>query len=411
VSRFLFTTLTSDDLGLLARTLPIACQLAARGHDVAYCNQAPAPRALIEGEAHLDNLALSPGLLPRTFAPPTPEVWNMDHFWALVGCGDADYVLAAVQSMATLMEEFQPDAVVDSWNITACLAARITRRPLVTILQGDMHPANDGFIWWREPPRDVPSALAAVNATLRHYGLSEARKSEDLMVGGLTLIAGTPVTDPVPYGTDAVYIGPVLWQKHDAELPDWAARLGRTRPLVWVYSGNPSYGIVTWADSVAIIRSCVAALADEDLDVVLTTGHHDLPGGTAALPRNFRFEAYLPGQLMAQKSALLVHHGGHGSCMTGLVAGTPAVIIPTYSERESNARRVAALGAGKVVLPSTTDTGEKNVSADAVRAAVVHVLSEPAFLANARRVAASMSAYGGASEAAALIEAFAAAGR
>jgi len=48
---------------------------------------------------------------------------------------------------------------------------------------------------------------------------------------------------------------------------------------------------------------------------------------------------------MAERSDLLIHHGGYGSCQTGLVTGTPAVIIPTYAERESNARRIAALGA------------------------------------------------------------------
>ena len=44
--RFLFTTLASDDLGLLARTLPVARELKQRGHQVAFCNPAAAPRKL-----------------------------------------------------------------------------------------------------------------------------------------------------------------------------------------------------------------------------------------------------------------------------------------------------------------------------------------------------------------------------
>jgi hypothetical protein len=77
----------------------------------------------------------------------------------------------------------------------------------------------------------------------------------------------------------------------------------------------------------------------------LTTGHDELPRELLPLPVNCRHEAYLPGLAMADHADLLIHHGGYGSCQTGLFAGKPAVIMPTFSERESNARRVAALGA------------------------------------------------------------------
>jgi UDP:flavonoid glycosyltransferase YjiC (YdhE family) len=48
---------------------------------------------------------------------------------------------------------------------------------------------------------------------------------------------------------------------------------------------------------------------------------------------------------MAERSDLLIHHGGYGSCQTGRLCGKPAAIVPTYAERERNPRRVAALGA------------------------------------------------------------------
>lgn len=43
MARFLFTLQISDDLGLLTRSLPIARELAGRGHEVAFCNPARAP--------------------------------------------------------------------------------------------------------------------------------------------------------------------------------------------------------------------------------------------------------------------------------------------------------------------------------------------------------------------------------
>src|SRR5260370_17992237 len=118
-----------------------------------------------------------------------------------------------------------------------------------------------------------------------------------------------------------------------------------------------------------VVRACIAALANEDMHVVLTTGHHPLPKEVLPLPANFRHEPYVPGLAMAERSDVLIHHGGYGSCQTGLCMGKPAVIIPTYTERESNARRIAALGAGGMVLVEH-DRGEKRVFVGTFRAPV-----------------------------------------
>lgn len=101
---------------------------------------------------------------------------------------------------------------------------------------------------------------------------------------------------------------------------------------------------------------------------------------------------------------MLIHHGGHGSYLTGLSAGTPAVVIPTYSERESNARRSAELGAGEYVLPQTDESGEKTVSMDEFREKVWRVLTEPDYKRNTLRIAQNLQKYGGAAQAADLIE-------
>ncbi len=110
---------------------------------------------------------------------------------------------------------------------------------------------------------------------------------------------------------------------------------------------------------------------------------------------------------MAERSDLLIHHGGYGSCQTGLYAGKPALIIPTYSERESNARRIADQGAGDYVIPKSDVTGrKKQVSAEEVRTKVFNILSDASFAENAERISKRMKTYGGAAEAARLIESF-----
>ena len=158
-------------------------------------------------------------------------------------------------------------------------------------------------------------------------------------VGDVTLVLGIPETDPLPENAPGTHIGPILWQNPDAKLPDALAELSQELPTVWLYLGNPQYGSQPgWADSAVVLRACVEALGQEEIQVVVSTGYHLLPDEFLPLPDHFHFEPFVPGLSMAEQSDLLIHHGGYGSCQTGLYTGTPAVIIPTYSERESNAR-------------------------------------------------------------------------
>ncbi|MGB6696806.1 MAG: nucleotide disphospho-sugar-binding domain-containing protein [Terracidiphilus sp.] len=416
MARFLFTMLPANDLGLPTRMVPIARALADRGHEVAVFNPAPAPQKLI-GEAGLTSLPMPARPMPEAAMDLTmvAEGWDVEHFFGGVYLSEA-YVRGAVAVYLDLVRNYVPDVVVDSFEPIACLAARIAKTPLATVLQGNIHPASRGFTWWEdERPANLPSGAAFFSSVAQEYGLAPVKRVVDLLAGDLSLIVGTPESDPVAADADVTYIGPMVFQRGDAELPAWVKELGgrdgdgRKRPLIWVYSGNPRYFTsATPVDSIVVIRAAIAALADEPVDVVLTTGYQELPEEFATLPKNFRHAAYVPGPLMAERCDLIVFHGGHSSVMTCLKAGTPAVIIPTITERVSNARRLAALGMGEVVMPVTDADGEKRVDVAEFSAKVKRVLSEPRYRETARREAESTKKYGGANAAAEKLEAFAA---
>jgi len=408
MAKFLFTMLPADDLGLPTRLVPIARTLADRGHEVAMFNPAPAPSRLI-AEAGLKNLPMPsrPAPAPAWDVAMLSAAWDVEHFFAAM-YADEEFVRGMTAVYADLIRDYCPDVVVDSFDLLVCLAARGLRVKLATVLQGNFHPASRGFLWWEpERPAGLPSAAAALNKVAAEYGLAPEARCVDRLAGDLSLIIGTPETDPLPTGANVSYIGPILWQRVDAGLPEWVAAV--SRPLIWVYSGNPRYfgNVPTPADSIVVIRAAIAALSDAPVQVVLTTGYQELPQEVGTLPSNFRHAAYLPGPAMARHCDLMVHHGGHSSVMTSLMAGTPAVIIPTITERESNARRLAALGAGEVVMPTSAD-GEKQIDVAELSAKIHRVLQEPCYRKSAKHVAESMRKYGGAQDAANRLERFAA---
>jgi UDP:flavonoid glycosyltransferase YjiC (YdhE family) len=122
------------------------------------------------------------------------------------------------------------------------------------------------------------------------------------------------------------------------------------------------------------------------------------------LPANVRFVPYVPGLAMAARSDALIHHGGYGSCQTGLVTGKPAVILPTYSEREK--QRAPDRGARRRPPRRGRDPrqGQVVVDVEALRHAVRRSLDEPSFAARARELGDRLRGYGGPAYAATIIE-------
>jgi len=99
-----------------------------------------------------------------------------------------------------------------------------------------------------------------------------------------------------------------------------------------------------------------------------------------------------------------VFSGGHGSTLTALAAGTPAVIIPTFSERESNARRAAGLGAAVCLVPEGSTRAEMRLDPGAVGSAVDSLLSDPAYGRAAEAVRSELGALPGETYVADLVE-------
>ncbi|MHA2233078.1 MAG: glycosyltransferase [Candidatus Hodarchaeales archaeon] len=437
MKKCLVTTLPSNDIGLLTRSLPIAKELTKLGRQVTFCNPAKSPGLLIKEAGFENRLPEEPffRLISSGMSLPnlskliftrksfrnirqllkfrrahnnysTDEIWTTDHFMVFFGMLEEEFIRINVAAYIKLIKTTGADAVIDFCNPFACIAARIMDLTLITVIQADMHPQSQGFIWWKEIPNNLPSPKDAINLVLSHYDLPLIEQAGELLLGNQTLVVGIPELDPLPKSAEVTYLGSILWQKEDAKLPKWIHQLNRDQPIIWVYPGNLQYAgrSKTAFDSQIVLDACISAFSNQELHVVLTTGHQKLPAKYQKLPANFQHASYVPGLAMARQSDLLVHHGGYGSCQTGLFTGTPALVIPTFSERESNARRIASVKAGVYVLPTSDKRGVgKQVNPSVVRQKALTILSDPSYLKNARIIQTKLESYGGAAEAAGII--------
>jgi UDP:flavonoid glycosyltransferase YjiC (YdhE family) len=174
-----------------------------------------------------------------------------------------------------------------------------------------------------------------------------------------------------------------------ADLPPWWPDLDAARKIVHVTQGTLD------VDADDLLKPTLAALADQDVLVVCTTGAD--PARLGTLPANARAAAFVPHDLLLPRVDAMVTNGGWGGVLAAVQAGVPLVVAGDSLDKPEVARRVAWSGAG---LDLRTGSPKPARIAQAVR----EVLDRPAFADRARELGASLVAAGGVTRAGDLLE-------
>ena len=217
--------------------------------------------------------------------------------------------------------------------------------------------------------------LPALNAARRELGLrplstllEQVDSAELILLGTSAAFDFASVPLPAPF----VYAGPQV------RVPSWAApwrspfAADDARPLLLVCFSTLYQG------QEATLRRVIEALAPLPVRAVVTLGpaldaadFPDPPGNVAVLD-SASHDALMP------EVAGFVGHAGHGAVIRPLLHGVPLLSLPMGRDQADNAVRVTARGAGLKLDP---DAG-----VEAIRAAVMRLIDEPAFAAAAYKL-------------------------
>ena len=177
-----------------------------------------------------------------------------------------------------------------------------------------------------------------------------------------------------------------------SELPAWWEELSGDRPVVLVTQGTVE------VDPALLIRPTIAALAEEDVLLVGTTGG-PAPEQVAPPPRpdNLRLETFIPFADLLPHVDVVVTSGGYGGTQQALVHGVPVVVAGVTEGKNEVAARVAWSGAG-INLRTETPTP------DQIREAVRALLDVPTYRDRARDLQSRYAQHDAAGAAADLVE-------
>jgi UDP:flavonoid glycosyltransferase YjiC (YdhE family) len=380
------------DAGHVFPAIALGRALAARGHEIVI-ETWEERRAAVESEG----LGFAAAEEYRMFPPPDPDSEQGQH------------AAEAAKALLPLLEDFRPHAVVsDILTLAPTLAAERAGIPLATLIPHIypvVEPGSPFFAIGLRPPR---TGLGRRIWRFGHeralrVGLEQGRRdlniqrerlglpSIDRFHGGispeLALVATYPQLEYPRAWPDGVEItGPMTFEvpHPEIELPPGDDPLVLVAPSTAHDSENH------------LVRTALAALADEPVRVVATT-NRVAPQRPIEVPANAVLVEWLSYSQLMPAASLVVSHGGHGTVARALGAGTPVLICPIIGDMSETAMRVAWAGAG-LSLPW------RLCRPAPLRWTARRLLDDPAFAAEAQEIAAWGRENDGAARGAELVE-------
>ncbi|HEV3001227.1 MAG TPA: nucleotide disphospho-sugar-binding domain-containing protein [Solirubrobacteraceae bacterium] len=344
--RVLFVS--SPGLGHLLPLIQLAWGFRTNGHDVLIATAEHAERAAGSG---LDVVDVAPDFSAvavfEQVAKDNPDFMATVATRPAVNLEERAVQIAAanrplIDGLIALTDEWKPDLVVYEHGATAGLfaAARAgvpaVQRNHGAFRTGGMHHAIAGFLGDFFDRYAIAGPLPEPAVKIESFPPSMLdREPEGWFMrwvsygGGTVLRAGRPS----PAGAAAA---------------NGNGRPAR-RPQVAVTMGT----IELQAFGLDAIESILAAAAEVDADFVLALGDVDV-GPLGELPPNVRSVGWAPLHRLLPECAGVVHHGGGGTVLTALEAGTPQLLAPDARDTFQHSARAAVrrLGFG---LTSTAD--------------------------------------------------------
>ncbi len=422
-SRFLFAGWPFP--GHVFPQVAVADALRRRGHACAfYTGRALAGVLRDEGFQVFEFQRVDEEALDRLMRGRPAEPWrasSLPRMAALLREWLIDTMPAQVRDLEAVLDSWRPDAIASDPTLWApMLVLRDKHRANVAVcsfipacpLPGPgappfgpgLAPARN----WRQSATIGAARLAsamsgragrsAVNRVRREHGLPPIDVTPTEYTGRMPLYL-VPASREFDYGREDLppqvhYVGPYVWNRPGGAPPaPWLEALRRDQPCVHVTEGT------VHVQKPFVLRAAIEGLGGLPIQVVATTGGHrsleDL--GVRSLPANVRVERWVSHSDLLPRTDVMVTTGGAGSVLASLAAAVPLVIVPTEWDKPEIAQRVVESGAGLRLEPRACTPGR-------LRAAVERVLGDPAFRANAMRVAKVFRQLGGAERAAELLE-------
>jgi UDP:flavonoid glycosyltransferase YjiC (YdhE family) len=288
------------------------------------------------------------------------------------------YVDAEIQ----LLNAVKPDLVVGDARFSLAVSAPVCRVPYAALINAYWSPfaVRDSFPLPDHPvvrllgekiaARYFPRALPAIfdrfarplNKVRQSFGLEPVGSLLEMLTwGNFTLYPDAAELIPLRNNPDThIFLGPVLWSP-SMELPAWWNEIDTSRPLIYITMGS--------SGKTKLLPLIIKGLKDLPVTIVAATaGKWD-----ATIQQGNVYACdFVPGDVAARRSVLVICNGGASTAYQALSEGVPVLGIPTNFDQYLAMAAIEKAGCG-ILLRSGSLTAEK------VRKAANRIIETPAY--------------------------------
>jgi len=302
------------------------------------------------------------------------------------------YVDADIQ----LIQAVKPDIIIGDARFSLAVSAPVCQVQYAALINAywspfavrDSFPMPDHPLVWllgeKLAARYFPQALPAIfarfaqplNRARQQFGLPPVGSLLEMLTWGNYTLYPDPVElIPLTDNPDThIFLGPILWSP-DMELPAWWNDIDLSRPLIYVNMGS--------SGKVKLLPTIVKGLRDLPVTVVAATaGRWD----TTIQQEHVYSCEFVPGDIAARRSALVICSGGASTAYQALYEGVPVLGIPTHFDQYLAMTAIEKAGCG-ILLRGGSLTAEK------VRQAVSMILEASSYREAAQRMKHVFSQY------------------
>lgn len=380
-------------LAHVGRTIEIAKELRARGHEVVFAGQDP------EHPASYLRHALQAGFrVVRVKEPQWHWAWKRFHdHGGVVGVWDFFThnrwapLDAILEDMIRVVREEKPDLLLGDASIGVTTVGHILGVKAAGVLNSYNLRFFKPWGFYRGLIRACDRLKWAPirRRVYRRYGVKPIDAFELLQQTPLLSPDLEAFDDPRDTFPNWQPIGPLVFEPSVA-LPDWYDELSDGTTNVYITMGSTGF-------LEPLLRRSYEALGRTPYRYVVTTGGQVSDEGMKAAPKNFRFARHAPGSRILEHSSAVVFHGGNGTMYQALAAGVPMLALPSHLEQHVSI--AAGLREGFARQHSS-----RNITGDELVKEIEHLLKDPLYKINAWRFRNAVRNAGAASKAADILE-------
>ncbi|WP_078856732.1 macrolide family glycosyltransferase [Streptomyces sp. NBRC 109706] len=373
--------------GHINPSLAVVKELVARGHRVTYLSGSAVAEVVATTGAEFFSYD---SVIQTTENPEGSDPFELMDVYL-------DDGMAMLERLREIYEDDRPDLflydiagyaariLADSWGIPT-----LQLSPTFVVSKGQEEQMRAGHEAVRQDPRGAAHLdrfdkwLSDNGASYDPIGLmNEPDRSVVLISSVLQPLA--ELVDKDRY----TFVGPCFGDR--SHQGDWQ-RADRTRKLLYISLG-------TWVElPEGFARACLDAFRYQpDWNVVLQAGSRAEEFLAGDVPDNVEIRSWSPQFRLLAEADAFVTHGGPASVQEGIYHGVPMVAVPQANDQFTIADRLVELGVGRRL-----DTAD--VTAEALRAAVLGLLDDPGVAERLESASARMRSEGGTEKAVALIE-------